>query len=36
MEDYNEILSLLETIKENSKALEYIKNFLKAFIERYC
>ena len=36
MEDYDEILSLLERIKENSKALEYIKNFLKAIIERYC
>lgn len=36
MEDYEEILSLLEKIKGNSKALEYIKSLLKAFIQRYC
>lgn len=36
MDDYEEIVSILQKIKENSKALAYIKGFLKMFIERYC
>ena len=35
MEDYDEIITMLQTIKENQKALRYIKSFLKAVIERY-
>lgn len=34
--DYEEILSMLESIKDNEKALRYIKNFFKGFIKRYC
>lgn len=36
MDDYEEIVAMLQKIKSNNKALEYIKCFLKAFIERYC
>jgi len=36
MHDYDEIIAMLQTIKENSKALHYIKSFLKTFIDRYC
>lgn len=36
MDDYDEIIKMLQTIKENQKALQYIKNFLKGFIKRYC
>ena len=36
MNDYEEIVKMLQLIKGNSKALSYIKDFLKSFIERYC
>ena len=36
VDDYVEIINMLELIKGNSKAIEYIKGFLKIFIERYC
>lgn len=36
MDDYEEIVAMLQKIKGNSKALAYIKGFLKMFIERYC
>lgn len=36
MDDYEEIVKMLQSIKGNSKALAYIKDFLKAFIGRYC
>lgn len=36
MDDYEEIVAMLQTIKGNSKAMQYIKGFLKMFIERYC
>lgn len=36
MDDYEEIVAMLQKIKANSKALSYIKGFLKLFIERYC
>lgn len=36
MDDYEEIVAMLQGIKGNAKALAYIKGFLKMFIERYC
>ena len=36
MDDYEEIVAMLQKIKDNQKALCYIKDFLKAFIEKYC
>ena len=36
VDEYNDILIMLETIKNNSKAISYIKSFLQAFISRYC
>ena len=36
MDDYNDIIKMLEKIKNNSKAISYIKCFLKTFIEKYC
>lgn len=36
MDDYDEIVAMLHKIKDNSKALAYIKDFLKSFINRYC
>lgn len=35
MDDYEEIMSMLQEIKGNSKALAYIKGFLKIFFELY-
>lgn len=35
MDDYEEIMSMLQLIKGNVKALAYIKSFLKMFIELY-
>lgn len=36
MDDYEEIVKMLQSIKGNKKAIAYIKGFLKMFIERYC
>lgn len=36
MDDYEEVVAMLQIIKNNSKALSYIKDFLKMFIDRYC
>lgn len=36
MDDYEEIVTMLQKIKSNNKALQYIKDFLKSFINRYC
>lgn len=36
MDDYGEIITMLQQIQGNKKALAYIKGFLKMFIERYC
>lgn len=36
VDEYDEILSMLEMIKNNSKAISYIRSFLQAFIARYC
>lgn len=36
MDDYKQIIAMLEKIKDNPKALSYIKGFLSMFIERYC
>lgn len=35
MDDYDEIITMLQTIKENQKMLQYIKSFIKAVIKRY-
>lgn len=34
--DYGEIISLLQTIKENEKLLQCIKSFITGCIKRYC
>lgn len=36
MDDYEEVVAMLQKIRSNSKAMSYIKSFLKMFIERYC
>lgn len=36
MNNYDEILSLLEEIKRDENALELIKSFVSSFIELYC
>lgn len=36
MDDYEEIVAMLQKIRANSKALAYIKGVLKMFIEKYC
>lgn len=36
MDDYEEIVALLQRIKGNKKALAYIKGFLQMFISKYC
>ncbi len=36
MDDYHEVVSMLQKIKDNQKAMCYIKGFLKMFIDRYC
>lgn len=35
MDDYKEIITILEKIKDNPKALAYIKGFLQVVIKRY-
>lgn len=35
MNDYDEIIAMLQTIKGNQKALAYVKGFLKLAIKRY-
>lgn len=35
MDDYEEIIAMLQKIKGNSKALAYIKGVLKMFINKY-
>ena len=36
MDDYKEILSMLEQIKDDENAIELIKSFVSSFIELYC
>jgi hypothetical protein len=36
VDEYDDILFMLETIKNNKKAVSYIRSFLQAFIARYC
>ena len=36
MNNYDEILSMLEIIKNDEKLLSLIKSFVRAFIKRYC
>ena len=36
MDDYSDIIRMLEKIKGNAKALAYIKLFLKDFINTFC
>ena len=36
MNNYEEILSMLEKIKNNKNALKRIKSFVQIFIQRYC
>ena len=36
MDDYEEVVAMLQSIKSNSKAMQYIKDFLKCFISKYC
>lgn len=36
MDDYDEVVAMLQKIRSNDKAMSYIKGFLKMFIERYC
>lgn len=36
MDDYEEIIAMLQSIKSNSKALEYLKNFIYDFIKTFC
>ncbi len=36
MDDYEEIVAMLQKIKANKKALAYIKGFLQMFIQKYC
>lgn len=35
MDDYEEIISMLQSLKQNQKALSFIKSFIKAAIKRY-
>ena len=35
MDDYDEIVSMLATIKDNQRALAYIKSFLITVMKRY-
>lgn len=34
--DYKQILKMLEEIKDNQKALSYLKKFIKEFIKTFC
>lgn len=36
MDEYEEVVTMLQKIRSNAKAMSYIKGFLKMFIERYC
>ena len=36
MNTYDEIINMIESIKWNSKALEYLKNFIRDFIKMFC
>ena len=36
MSNYDEIISMLEQIKDDENALELIKSFVSSFIELYC
>ena len=36
MNTYDEIINMIESIKGNSKALEYLKNFIRDFIKMFC
>ncbi len=36
MDDYEEIVKMLQTIKGNTKALSYIRNFISDFIKMFC
>lgn len=36
MDDYEEVVAMLQSIKGNSKALEYLKNFIRDFIKMFC
>lgn len=36
MDDYKEILLMLEQIKDDENAIELIKSFVSSFIELYC
>ena len=36
MSNYDEILSMLEIVKNNEQLLILIKSFVRAFIKRYC
>lgn len=35
MDDYKQIIAMLEKIKDNPKALSYIKGFLQVALKRY-
>lgn len=35
MDDYHEIITMLQKIKDNQKALAYLKSFLKMFFDLY-
>lgn len=36
MDDYEEVIKMLQSIKSNSKAMAYIKDFIKSFINTFC
>lgn len=36
MDDYDEIVAMLQKIKGNSKALAYIKHFIKDILSKCC
>lgn len=36
MSNYDEILSMMEQIKDDENAMELIKSFIASFIELYC
>ena len=36
MDDYDEVVAMLQSIKGNKKALEYLKNFICDFIKMFC
>lgn len=36
MSNYDEIISMLEQIKDDENAIELIKSFVSSFIELYC